>query len=137
MIYPSFQVSDKYAVGTSEAMHYYLSAWDHASNLWSDWLDSTNGASLLSLPVCWRTINVRSYAKCQLFLCALQLLNGPVTSNYKSNCTTTQKAHTCNNISHAIILGLLNDCSNPFLMVSIDPPHHNISNRFGDMLQFC
>ena len=32
---PSSQVSDKYAVGTSAAMRYYLSAWDHAEALWS------------------------------------------------------------------------------------------------------
>lgn len=31
---PTTQVSDKFAVGTSAAMRYYLSAWEHIATLW-------------------------------------------------------------------------------------------------------
>lgn len=36
-INPLIQVSDKYAVGTSVAMRYYLSAWHHAGPIWDGW----------------------------------------------------------------------------------------------------
>ena len=46
-INPTFQVSDKYAVGTSSAMHYYLETWDALASIWNAWLLDRNG----TLPV--------------------------------------------------------------------------------------
>jgi hypothetical protein len=34
----TIQVSDKYAVGTSSAMQYYLSAWGQARPIWEEWM---------------------------------------------------------------------------------------------------
>lgn len=43
----SAQVSDKYAVGRSSAMHYYLGVWNHLPQLWRDW----RAKRLAGLPV--------------------------------------------------------------------------------------
>mmetsp|Transcript_110 Transcript_110/g.248 ORF Transcript_110/g.248 Transcript_110/m.248 type:complete len:112 (+) Transcript_110:651-986(+) len=46
----SHHVSDKYAVGTSAAMHYYLGAWEQMPRLWDEWR-RRNDSDFFRVPV--------------------------------------------------------------------------------------
>jgi len=56
----SFQVSDKYAVGTSPAMHYYLSVWKGMPTLWKEWATrrQNSSARLVTGSTEWKRIPV-------------------------------------------------------------------------------